>query len=343
MSTGSTGSTFPKWQLALLLGTPVAIGIGYYLYRKQSTKCKEDKTKKKTLKDKSISLDGTSVDETSEIERKRKETELENEKLPPLKQAQIYKNDGNTCYRKGKYDEAIAFYDKAIEKCPLENKTDLAIFYQNRAAAYEMLKRWNHVKDDCTKSLQYNPRYTKAYFRRAKAHEQTNNLLECLDDITATCILEMFQNNNSIMFADRVLKQTGQDDAVKGMKNRIPVLPSKHFVKIYFRSFVSDPFRNYIINNDDSNNSINGNEEQKRKGFIKAKHALDTEKYDEVIAACTEEIESSESESQYKIEALLLRGTFHLLSGCFNEAQQDFDAVINNGKFFFLLVVRDFH
>jgi len=38
-----------------------------------------------------------------------------------------------------KYNEAIAEYNKAINICPKENVDDLAIFYQNRAAAYERL------------------------------------------------------------------------------------------------------------------------------------------------------------------------------------------------------------
>lgn len=39
----------------------------------------------------------------------------------------------------GKYDEAIALYNNAIDACEKENKEELAIYYQNRAAAYEHL------------------------------------------------------------------------------------------------------------------------------------------------------------------------------------------------------------
>lgn len=34
MSTGSTG--LPKWQLAILIGAPVALGIGYLYWRKSA-------------------------------------------------------------------------------------------------------------------------------------------------------------------------------------------------------------------------------------------------------------------------------------------------------------------
>lgn len=38
MTTGSTGSVFPKWQLAILVGAPVALGLSYMYYRNQSSK-----------------------------------------------------------------------------------------------------------------------------------------------------------------------------------------------------------------------------------------------------------------------------------------------------------------
>ena len=37
------------------------------------------------------------------------------------------------------------------------------------------------VIEDCTKALEYNDKYTKALFRRAKAYESTNNLMSCLE------------------------------------------------------------------------------------------------------------------------------------------------------------------
>lgn len=43
-----------------------------------------------------------------------------------------------------------------------------------------------------------------------------------------------------------------------------------------------------------------------------------------------EEIHSSESESQYKIEALALRACFYLLSGMQKEALDDFHTIIEN-------------
>ncbi|EDW45875.1 mitochondrial import receptor subunit TOM70 [Drosophila sechellia] len=312
-----------KWQLALILGTPLVIGLGTYAVKSWTAAPKELDGEKKRSKAKiekqAISLDGTAPDQ--ELERNKKSAEL-GEKLSPLKEANNYKTEGNNCYRNGKYDEAIKFYDKAIDKCPKEHRTDMAIFYQNRAASYEMLKKWSNVKEDCTASLEFNPRYAKAYYRRARAHEATKDMNECLDDVTATCILEMFQNNQTIMFADRVLKETGRLDAEKGIRNRVPVVPSACFVNTYTRSFIADPLQTMKVPAPKS--------DAPPKGFLRAHLAFLEEKYDEIIPACTEEIESSEAEAQYKVEALLMRGTFHLLCGSYVESQQDFDAILAN-------------
>lgn len=66
------------------------------------------------------------------------------------------------------------------------------------------------------------------------------------------------------------------------------------------------------------------------KGFLKAKLAFATENYDEIIPACTEEINSSESESQYIMEALSLRATFNLLMGAHSEALDDLKTIIES-------------
>jgi len=59
----------------------------------------------------------------------------------PLAQAQDLKDQGNKCFKQGKYDEAIKLYSQAIDVCPPENKMELSTFYANRAAAYEKLVR----------------------------------------------------------------------------------------------------------------------------------------------------------------------------------------------------------
>jgi import receptor subunit TOM70 len=321
MSTGSTGSTFPKWQLAILLSAPVAFGLGYLYWKnnQQQTDEADSTDKKKTFGE----LKATNKQSTISIDDSTSDTNVNStsntgKKLSALEQSQDYKNQGNVHFKSGKYDEAIEFYNKAIDACPIKNTIDLSTFYQNRAAAYELLKKWSSVKDDCTKALELNPRYVKALHRRARACEQLKELENCLEDITATCILESFQNKNALFLADRILKELGRIHAREAMKNRKPVLQSQHFVKSYFASFVQDPIKRLIVDG------------SARKGFIKAKHALDNQNYEDIIPACTEEIDSSESENGFKAEATLLRGTFYLLSGRYPQALADLDYIINS-------------
>lgn len=315
MSTGSTGSTFPKWQLAILIGAPVALGIGY-LYWKKSTEeggSAGDKLTRKKLgeiKDKTISLDGDERSRSQDVSSAKRRA------LTPLEEAQKHKNEGNTYFRDGKYDQAIQEYDVAIEKCPKTEINDLSTFYQNRAAAYEHLQKWPAVIDDCSKALECNPKYLKALKRRAKAYEQQKELAKSLEDTTAACILEGFQNKNTLMLADRVLRELGQQHAKEALKEKQDVQPSKFFVKNYFSSFADDPIRKMVIASTEP------------KGFVKAKMLLDQGEYDGIVAACTEEIESSESEAEYKVEAILLRATFYLLTASYPEATADLDAVV---------------
>lgn len=194
----STGSTFPKWQLAILLGTPVAIGLGYLYWRDQQATIEEgadesDETKRelKKLKKgvKSISIDGDNSVTSNGVKKTAKGT-VKELKLSPFDQAVKHKESGNDCFKKGKYDGAIEFYDQAIDICPKDKTTDLSQFHQNRAAAYEQLGKWEAVADDCTKALELNQKYIKALHRRARAYDNMKQLELCLEDVTAVAILE---------------------------------------------------------------------------------------------------------------------------------------------------------
>lgn len=102
------------------------------------------------------------------------------------------------------------------------------------------------MKKDCSKALDLNPRYTKALLRRAKACEHTKDLPQALEDITAACILENFQNQSTLISADRILKELGRQHAKEAISNRSPVMPSAYFVKTYFSSFTNDPVKPFL-------------------------------------------------------------------------------------------------
>jgi len=63
------------------------------------------------------------------------------------------------------------------------------------------------------------------------------------------------------------------------------------------------------------------------RGLARAKQAFKSQNYEDIIPACSEEIETDE---KHKMEALVLRATFHLLLGEHNKALSDLEAVIEN-------------
>ena len=140
------------------------------------------------------------------------------------------------------YERAIECYTKAILLCPGKNEEELATFYQNRAAANEMLANMKNVIADCTAAISHNKRYLKALLRRAKAYEKEGVLSKALADITAVCIMEQFENETTLMMTDRILREQSKANAKEYVKKREPKLPSSQFIKHYFMSFVQDPF-----------------------------------------------------------------------------------------------------
>ncbi|XP_045480161.1 mitochondrial import receptor subunit TOM70 [Harmonia axyridis] len=308
-SSGVGNSPFPKWQVAVGVASAGAIGLVGYWYLKSN---------RSPLFNRLRGASEETVEEPSVSKSKTND---------PFEIAQQFKSEGNDAFKSGKYDEAIRFYTKAIETCPTDKKNDLATFFQNRAAAYEQLKKWSAVIDDCTKAIEFNPKYEKALFRRAKARETIKDYENCLDDITCVCLLQNFQNQAALLMADRVLKQLGKIHAEEAMKTRKPVTPSKVYIHNYLSSFSNDPLAKVLL---EVGEPLGQGE---LKGFLKAKLAFATEKYDEIIPACTEEINSSESDSKYIVESLYLRATFYFLCGQFKEALADLTTIIENEEY----------
>uniref|UniRef100_A0A674BHK7 Translocase of outer mitochondrial membrane 70 homolog A (S. cerevisiae) n=1 Tax=Salmo trutta TaxID=8032 RepID=A0A674BHK7_SALTR len=306
-----SGSSLPRWQLALLIGTPIVLGVGaVYLWNRNKTKDSPGKRNgERTTPEGSASpvqgQDGGATNSGA-------------------------KNKGNKYFKAGKYEQAIHCYTEAIGLCPRENQTDLSTFYQNRAAAYEQQMMWTEVVQDCTQAVEMNPRYIKALFRRAKALERLDNKKECLEDVTAVCILEAFQNQQSMLLADKVLKLLGKEKAKDKYKNRDPLMPSPQFIKSYFSSFtddvISQPLQKGEKKDEDKDNEGEAAEVTESSGYLKAKQYMEEENYDKIISECTKEVESG---GRYIAEALLLRATFYLLIGNATGAQPDLDRVIN--------------
>lgn len=156
---GESSSGFPlkPWQIALAVGTPVAIGATvYYMYIRRKKSSKPPKSSEESRRKEPVGRPGLPVKPVG------KQSSIE------LSKWQQAKQDGNNLFKVKNFREAIECYTRAIDLCPSEKKDELSTFYQNRAAAHEMLKEYKEVIRDCTEAINCNQKYSKALHRRAK-------------------------------------------------------------------------------------------------------------------------------------------------------------------------------
>lgn len=106
----------------------------------------------------------------------------EEELVTSHKEALELKVDGNNEFKEEKYMESAKSYTKALKLCPVKYAEDRAVLYANRAAAKAKLGRTKSAIEDCTKALELNDKYLRAYLRRAKLYEDTEKLDESLED-----------------------------------------------------------------------------------------------------------------------------------------------------------------
>ncbi|ELP88407.1 HSP70-interacting protein, putative [Entamoeba invadens IP1] len=99
--------------------------------------------------------------------------------------ATTYKNEGNSLLQQQKYSEAIDKYTLAIAENPRES-----VFYANRSLAYIKLNNYDRAKEDIELSIQCNPKYVKAFLRRAVILSHNKSFVEARNDYLTVLKLE---------------------------------------------------------------------------------------------------------------------------------------------------------
>lgn len=107
------------------------------------------------------------------------------------KKAENEKNKGNEAMASGDYKEAISYYSAAIK---LDHTNP--IYFSNRAMAHLKLKDYRKAIDDSNSSIEIDRKYTKGFYRRAKANEALGNLYSCACDFQE--ILHLEPNNKEV-------------------------------------------------------------------------------------------------------------------------------------------------
>ncbi|XP_029157109.1 tetratricopeptide repeat protein 1 [Nylanderia fulva] len=108
-------------------------------------------------------------------------TEAEQESMKC--EAENLKQTGNDFFKNGEYVQATSQYTQALRICPLAYSKERSILYANRAAAKAKCQtEKDSAISDCTKAIELNSNYVKAYVRRAQLYEETDKLDEALED-----------------------------------------------------------------------------------------------------------------------------------------------------------------
>lgn len=211
---------------ALLIGVPVLVGVSCYYYYATRQSSTERSNKDKKSKKKQLSL---------------------SEQVMQLKQT------GNHNFSNKNYDVAIEHYTKAIQLAqdvePPIKPDDLAIFYQNRAACNEALGKHELVVEDCDRAIELKKTYIKAYLRRAKAFDKLKNYDKAMVDAFSANLLEKFQNQNSILLSENIVKASSKVKAAEAMMSHKHDWPSNQTIKAYFSAFTQDPIKQHLQNN----------------------------------------------------------------------------------------------
>ena len=92
------------------------------------------------------------------------------------------KEDGNMCFKTGKYQQAVDTYTQALE-VDAQNKGTNSKILQNRAMCLTKLKKYKEAIADCTRALELDPSYTKARKTKAKALGESGDWDEAVREL----------------------------------------------------------------------------------------------------------------------------------------------------------------
>ncbi|KAI1327324.1 mitochondrial precursor protein [Xylariaceae sp. FL0255] len=226
---------------------------------------------------------------------------------------------GNKSYGSKDYNRAIDLYSKAI-LC----KPD-PVFYSNRAACYNALSEWEKVVEDTTAAVNLDPLYVKALNRRANAYEHLQQYSDALLDVTASCIMDDFRNQNSAAMVERMLQLVAEQKAEAILKSKDPEkLPSPIFVSNYIQSFRDQPRPAGLDDSVElSAESGMGQLQLGLQAMAKKTH----EGYEEAARVFEKALELGEL-GEYEALAYNLRGTFRCLRGSQEAALSDMNKSI---------------
>lgn len=130
-------------------------------------KCDSEQDNQEESKEDDVDAQGSDTDGDEE-----EEEEVLSPNSLMLKQQEVleWKERGNSCFRKGEFEEAIKHYQTAGALCKhKELYQERAILYSNRAASELKLNLPKPAIHSASRAIKYNPGFAKGYLRSESA------------------------------------------------------------------------------------------------------------------------------------------------------------------------------
>ncbi|KAK7301360.1 hypothetical protein RJT34_12223 [Clitoria ternatea] len=156
--------------------------------------------------------------------------------------AESLKSLGNKAMQSKQYSDAIELYN-----CAIALYESSAVYYCNRAAAYTQVNKYTEAIQDCLRSIEIDPKYSKAYSRLGLAYYAQGNYRYAIDKGFKKA-LQLDPNNESvkenIQVAERKLleeqhhpdhnqnsrsSQESQNQSARGSRSNAPPFSSMPF------------------------------------------------------------------------------------------------------------------
>ena len=112
---------------------------------------------------------------------KNVESKLYKDLLFRIRNIEKIKKEGNNLYDQKKYEEAIKVYSQALQLDP-DHKKYNSIILINRSLSYQKLEKYNDAINDANLSIKINPKYARAYTKRANIYLLLKNYKAAIND-----------------------------------------------------------------------------------------------------------------------------------------------------------------
>ncbi|CRL00944.1 CLUMA_CG014223, isoform A [Clunio marinus] len=125
------------------------------------------------------------------------------------------KEQGNECFKTGKYREALVIYSDALSIDSLNKEINSKLYY-NRALVNTKLGNLRDAINDCSAALKINEKYVKALLKRARCQYDMENFEESVKDYEAALKMDKsIETKNALKDAKLQLKKSKRKDYYK--------------------------------------------------------------------------------------------------------------------------------